>query len=27
VWSNINVCDNSFVVLNYANGTPTFKLN
>jgi hypothetical protein len=25
VWSAINVCDNAYVTLNYANGAPTFK--
>ena len=25
VWSGINVCDNAYVTVNYANGTPTFK--
>jgi hypothetical protein len=25
VWSAINVCDNAYVTVNYANGTPTFK--
>ncbi|TGX53479.1 hypothetical protein E5A73_11625 [Sphingomonas gei] len=25
IWSNINVCDNAYVTLNYANGAPTFK--
>lgn len=25
IWSGINVCDNAYVTLNYANGAPTFK--
>ncbi len=25
IWSGINVCDNAYVTLNYANGTPSFK--
>jgi hypothetical protein len=25
VWSAINVCDNAYVTVSYANGTPTFK--
>jgi hypothetical protein len=25
VWSGINVCDNAYVTISYANGTPTFK--
>ena len=25
IWSGINVCDNAYVTVNYANGTPTFK--
>lgn len=27
VWSNINVCDNAYVTLKYANGAPTFTAN
>lgn len=27
VWSGINLCDNAFVTLTYANGTPGFKAN
>jgi hypothetical protein len=25
VWGGVNVCDNSYVTVNYANGAPTFK--
>jgi hypothetical protein len=25
IWSGINVCDNAYVTVNYANGTPTYK--
>jgi len=27
VWSGINVCDNSFVTLRYANNAPTYAAN
>jgi hypothetical protein len=25
VWSGINVCDNAYVTINYANGMPTYR--
>ena len=27
VWPGVDVCDNAFVTVSYANGTPTFKAN
>ncbi|MBO9715046.1 hypothetical protein [Sphingomonas sp.] len=27
VWTNINVCDNAYVTIKYANGAPTFSAN
>ncbi|WP_448662382.1 hypothetical protein ACG3SL_17200 [Sphingomonas sp. CJ20] len=27
VWSGVNVCDNSYVTVKYAGGTPTFTAN
>lgn len=27
VWTNINVCDNSYVTLRYKNGAPVFAVN
>lgn len=27
VWTGVDLCQNAFVTLNYANGTPSFKAN